>query len=79
MANVRSLDEPRLRPDLTETGPQMRLIGQQGTTLTALRPAGKARIGCELLDVVSDGPYIGPGSTVEVVQVSRNRIVVREA
>ncbi|WP_437204930.1 NfeD family protein [Planctomicrobium sp. SH664] len=70
-------NEPRLRPD--ETGSGEVPIGAQGTTLTILRPAGKARIDGRLVDVVSDGPFIEPNTAVRVVQSSRNRIVVREA
>ena len=54
------------------------LVGKQGTSLTVLRPAGKARIGDELIDVVSDGPFISSGRQIEVVAVSGNRVVVRE-
>lgn len=75
--------EPQLRPELTGQGgawaePAASLVGQRGETLSVLRPAGKARIGRQLMDVVSDGPYIAKGSPVEVVQVSGNRVVVRE-
>jgi membrane-bound serine protease (ClpP class) len=52
--------------------------GQQGQTLSMLRPAGKARIGGRVADVVSDGPFIAEGATVEVAQVSGSRIVVRQ-
>ena len=31
-----------------------------------------------MLDVVSDGPYISQGRPVEIMQISGNRIVVRE-
>jgi len=67
---------PRLRPELS--GVQSELVGRQGTALTVLRPAGKAHIGDELHDVVSDGPYIEEGTPIEVVRVAGNRIVVRQ-
>ncbi len=79
MDTVQSPDEPQLRPDLAETGALARLLGAQGETLTMLRPAGKARVNDRLLDVVSDGPFIPQGKSVEIVQISGNRIVVREA
>lgn len=66
---------PRLRPDLElQSNP---LLGARGTALTVLRPAGKARLNGEMLDVVSDGPFIDQGAAIEVVQVAGNRIVVR--
>ena len=43
-----------------------------------MRPAGKAKIGDELVDVVSDGPFINPGTAIEVVRVEGNRVFVRE-
>ncbi|MCA9000007.1 MAG: hypothetical protein KDA80_23625 [Planctomycetaceae bacterium] len=75
--NSLSEDAPRLRPE--STGPESDLLGEQGTAVTILRPAGKARINGQMRDVVSDGPFIAAGANVEVVQVQRNRIVVREA
>lgn len=75
--------EPRLRdsaPGPTSSHyPNQPLIGDRGETLSMLRPAGKARVGDRVLDVVSEGPYISSGSQVEIVSVSGNRIVVREA
>ena len=55
------------------------LIGQVGGAVSVLRPSGKARIGDNLVDVVSDGPFINPGTSVEVVRVEGNRVFVREA
>ena len=68
-------DEPRLRPDLA--GPHAALIGAIGTATTVLRPAGKARINGRLYDVVSDGPFIEPDTSITVAQVTGARIVVR--
>ncbi len=59
---------PRLRPDLAEENASgslaelpRSLVGQEGTAVTLLRPAGKARIHGRLIDVVSDGPFIAAG------------------
>lgn len=68
--------EPRLKPELSPE--QMALLGASGEAVTILRPAGKARIDGKLLDVVSDGPFVEAGRTVEIVHVQKNRIVVRE-
>ena len=52
------------------------LVGQRGVATTVLRPSGKARIGGELVDVVSLSAFIDPGTAVEVVQVEGVRVVV---
>jgi len=54
------------------------LLGQQGTAQSTLRPAGKARIGEQLVDVISNGPFINPGTKIEVLQVEGNRVIVSE-
>lgn len=51
-------------------------VGETGRTVTLLRPAGKARIGDRLADVMTDGEFLGPETPVRVVQVRGNRIVV---
>ncbi|GAB4155830.1 MAG: hypothetical protein Tsb009_32690 [Planctomycetaceae bacterium] len=66
---------PRLRPEHLDEN--LALVGRRGTAISVLRPAGKAEIDGEYVDVVSDGSYISSGSEVEVVQVVGNRIVVR--
>jgi membrane-bound serine protease (ClpP class) len=54
------------------------LVGNQGTTTTPLVPAGKARFGDSVVDVIADGEMIEPRKTIEVVEVRGNRVVVRE-
>lgn len=54
------------------------LLGAIGIAETPLRPAGKARIGDEYIDVISEGEYIAPGSRVQVIEIEGNRIVVKE-
>ena len=76
-------NSPKLKPEFSLAGSSIKseisldLIGQTGTAATTLRPAGKATIGEQFLDVVSDGPFIKPGENIEVVEVQGNRIVVR--
>ena len=53
------------------------LLGQQGVTLTTLRPAGMAQIGDRRVDVVTDGEIIEKDARVEAVDVRGNRVVVR--
>ncbi len=52
-------------------------VGQQGTTITQLIPAGKAKLGGRILDVISEGTVIEPQTEIEVVEVMGNRIVVK--
>lgn len=78
-------DGPRLRPELAGGGAasalaerNIGLLGERGSAESTLRPAGKARFGDLLVDVVSQGPYIEQGAEVEVVEAAGNRVVVRE-
>jgi membrane-bound serine protease (ClpP class) len=43
-----------------------------------LRPAGKAQLGDRIVNVISEGPFIGADAAIEVVELSGNRIVVRQ-
>jgi membrane-bound serine protease (ClpP class) len=54
-------------------------VGQQGSALTALRPAGTAEIGGERLDVVTEGEFIPAGTAVVVTRSDGYRHVVRAA
>jgi membrane-bound serine protease (ClpP class) len=54
-----------------------RWLGKTGTAISPLRPAGIAEFEGVRLDVVSDGGFVDPGSTIEVTRVDGNRIVVR--
>jgi membrane-bound serine protease (ClpP class) len=42
-------------------------VGQIGTTVSVLRPGGKARFGEDTLDVMSQGEMIGKGRSVKVI------------
>lgn len=53
------------------------MVGQAGTTMSTLRPAGKARIGEKTYDVVAEGDFIEKGRRIEVMEVKGNRIVVK--
>jgi membrane-bound serine protease (ClpP class) len=54
-------------------------MGRTGTAVTSLRPAGTARFDDLLLDVVSEGMFIGAGTTVTVIRVEGPRVVVSPA
>lgn len=73
-------NEPRLRVDPmfeSQVAPDL-AVGEQGATLTILRPAGKARFDHKVVDVVSEGGFISAETPVEIVSISGRRIVVRE-
>lgn len=61
-----SIEQPSVQP------------GQQGKTLTDLRPAGRALIEGKRLDVVSQGQMIDAHKDIVVVLVEGNRVVVKE-
>lgn len=52
------------------------LMGKQGVTITALRPAGIALIDDQRIDVVSQGDFIENGARVKVVNTTSNRVMV---
>ena len=54
------------------------LINQTGTAYTDLRPSGKATIGDQRLNVVTEGSYIEKDNSVKVIVVEGNRVVVRK-
>lgn len=56
-----------------------KLVGQEGKTLTVLRPAGTAQFGDLKVDVVTEGEFLPAGVSVRVVQVEGTRVVVRRA
>jgi membrane-bound serine protease (ClpP class) len=67
-----SIQKRELLADFSE------LVGTTGVTATPLVPAGKARFGDSVIDVIADGDMIDPGKSVEVVEVRGNRVLVRE-
>ncbi|MBO8164108.1 MAG: nodulation protein NfeD [Brevibacillus sp.] len=71
-------DELRSEAGYIAPRDQRELIGQTGTTLTPLRPAGIVRIGGKRVDAVSAGGYIAPAAEVVVIQVEGTRVVVEE-
>lgn len=77
--STRLTNEPTL-PD-TGTGgmapPSRRERGEIGVALSDLRPAGIARFDGNRVDVVTEGDFVDSGSTLEVLRVEGNRVVVR--
>lgn len=67
-------DEPVSEP----LGPYEYLLGTDGVAMTMLRPAGLVRFGDQYIDVVSEGSYIDEGARVQVIEITGNRIVVKQ-
>ncbi len=57
---------------------RVELLGNTGTALTDLRPAGVARFGQDRVDVVSEGDFISVGSGLIVLRVEGSRVTVRK-
>jgi len=53
-------------------------VGDWGVAHTALRPAGKARFGAVIVDVVADNIFVDARKQIRVTEVQGNRIVVTE-
>ena len=51
-------------------------IGHVGKAVSTLRPTGRADIDGQIIDVISVGQWIETGTSVRVVEVQGNRIVV---
>ncbi len=54
-----------------------RYLGQVGSALTPLRPAGVAEIDGERVEVQTEGGFIAAKSRIRVVAIDRRRIFVR--
>lgn len=51
-------------------------VGETGVARTILRPAGKAEFSGRLIDVVTEGDFIDPGTAVRIIRVGGDRTVV---
>ncbi len=66
-----------LQDETTVVRPPPVHIGQQGVTVTLLRPGGEVEFDGQRLEVVSEHGFIESGSPVKVVAIANNRAVVR--
>ncbi len=55
-----------------------RYLHKEGIVLSELRPSGTAKIDGDLLDVISEGSFIGKGEKIRVIKVEGVRIIVRK-
>jgi membrane-bound serine protease (ClpP class) len=53
--------------------------GMRGTSLSILRPSGKARFANHIVDVITQGEFIAPGTPISIVQTDGMRVVVESA
>jgi membrane-bound serine protease (ClpP class) len=51
--------------------------GTQGTSVTILRPSGKARFADHIVDVVTEGEFIAPQTPITIIQTDGMRVVVK--
>jgi membrane-bound serine protease (ClpP class) len=54
-------------------------VGDTGQVTSRLRPAGKARFGDAVVDVVATAEFLDVGTSVEIIEIHGNRVVVRRA
>lgn len=54
-------------------------VGDEGLTVSTLRPSGKAEFNNELFEVRTSGHYLNPGTRVRIVSIEGLQIVVEEA
>lgn len=53
-------------------------LGKEGTTVTSLRPYGTVDFHGVRVESVSYGPYIAEGQKVQVIEVNKQKIIVKE-
>jgi membrane-bound ClpP family serine protease len=51
-------------------------VGEEGITLSALRPIGKAEIGSRTFEVKTLGAYVDTGKRIRIIQINSNQIIV---
>ncbi|MBC6368814.1 NfeD family protein [Algoriphagus sp. AK58] len=52
-------------------------VGMMGTTVSDIKPFGKALFSDELYEVKSESGFIEVGKTVEIVKIENNKIIVK--
>ncbi len=52
-------------------------VGDVGETISPLRPSGKMQVGDHMVDVVTEGDFVDPGTMVKVIGKQGARVVVR--
>ncbi|WP_372662894.1 nodulation protein NfeD [Cohnella sp.] len=57
---------------------RVKWIGQEGISISVLRPSGIAEIAGERIDVITSGEYVDKGKPIRVLSVDGTRILVKE-
>ena len=52
-------------------------VGEEGTTVSPLRPSGKIQVDDYTVDVVTEGDFVEGGQTVRVIGKQGAKVVVR--
>ncbi|MBN2183199.1 MAG: hypothetical protein JW715_14905 [Sedimentisphaerales bacterium] len=52
-------------------------VGDTGEVVSTLRPAGKARFGDAIVDVIAQGDYLNIGTRVKIIEIHGNRVIVK--
>jgi len=53
-------------------------VGDAGEVTSTLRPAGKAKFGNAIADVVAEAEFLDKGTNVEITEIHGNRVIVRK-
>jgi membrane-bound serine protease (ClpP class) len=68
---------PSIAEGITDTGEILPLApGNEGIALTALRPSGRAQIGQDHFDVLTDGEFLPAGTPIQVLKTIGQKIIV---
>jgi membrane-bound serine protease (ClpP class) len=62
----------------SQTAEQTLGVGDWGFAVSALRPAGRAKFGRRIVDVLTDGSFVDRGRQVRIVEIEGSRVVVRD-
>jgi membrane-bound ClpP family serine protease len=72
------LDQPAAPPAFDEQSAKLQaLVGRQAVAATTLRPAGIIEINGQRIDAMSESEIISAGTTVEIVQVTGLKVIVK--
>ena len=53
-------------------------VGEQGKTVSALRPSGKGVFKHKTFEVTTNGAYIDAGKSIQILKISQNKVFVEE-
>ncbi len=68
---------PSLADTLSDTGEITAIaVGDHGSALTALRPSGRAQIGQDHFDVLTEGDFVPAGTPIQVLKIMGQKIIV---